>query len=72
LEINGKKIDNNIHPVNSFLEELNTDINQEKMFSNIKGKYTSYYSILTGNSYDFKFIAKNNITGYNIKSSPVS
>ncbi|MDD2871580.1 MAG: hypothetical protein PHS49_06330 [Candidatus Gracilibacteria bacterium] len=77
IEQDGKKISKESHPVNSFLEELNTDENIENMFSNISGKYTSYYSTLTGNNYDFKSIIpfvelistpKNNIVSYEVNN----
>jgi len=52
------------HPVNSFLEELNSEKNIKKMLSNISWKYTSYYSSLTWNNKN----KENNIIEYNISN----
>ncbi|MBT3853604.1 hypothetical protein HOF65_06650 [bacterium] len=41
------KLNNNVHPVNNFLEELNREENIDKMFSNIDKEYNLYYSSLT-------------------------
>lgn len=53
-------VDNHYHPTNSFLEELNSRKNINKMFDNISWKYSLYYSNITGNK------DKNNIIEYNI------
>ncbi|MDD2870779.1 MAG: hypothetical protein PHS49_02215 [Candidatus Gracilibacteria bacterium] len=61
LERDGKKMDKNIYPQNSFLEELNKKSSINNMFGNISGKYTMYYSDITGNEGDV-----NNIVGFDI------
>jgi hypothetical protein len=63
LEKNWKKVNANSYIHNSFLEDLNKRESIDTMFSNISGKFTSYYSEVTW-SHD-----KNNIIWYKISES---
>ena len=55
-------MDNENHPRNSFLEELNKQENINKMFNKIEKKFISYYSKVTWN------LDKNNIIQYELTS----
>ncbi|MDP2090823.1 MAG: hypothetical protein Q8K30_04465 [Candidatus Gracilibacteria bacterium] len=63
LEKGGKKISAIKYTQNPFLDELNSRKNIDKMFSNITGKFSSYYSEITGNK------DKNNVIGYKISDT---
>ncbi|MDD3646141.1 MAG: hypothetical protein PHH06_01905 [Candidatus Gracilibacteria bacterium] len=53
-------LDNKYYPTNNFLEELNKTENINKMWDKITDKYTSYYSMVTGNE------GNNNIVEFDI------
>ena len=63
------KLNNNVHPVNNFLEELNREENIDKMFSNIDKEYNLYYSSLTWNDNKWFIWNKNNTVWFDISSS---
>lgn len=60
LEKDWKNLNSKNHVQNTFLDELNNRKNLDKMFWNISGKYTQYYSEVTWN------YEKNNIIWYKI------
>ncbi len=58
-----KKVSANKYTQNSFLDELNSRTNVDKMFSNISWKYSLYYSEVTWNK------DKNNVIWYKISDT---
>ncbi len=56
-----QKLERKNHPKNQFLEELNSSDGIEKMFKNIRWKYSLYYTKQTDN------FEKNNIIGYELE-----